>query len=144
MATRVTAPDSVGILQSLIRCPSVTPDDAGTLDYLSELMRPAGFSAIRLSFSAPGTPDVDNLVLRIGSGRPHLCFAGHVDVVPPGRSEDWTHPPFAAEIAENHIYGRGAQDMKGSVAAFAAAALGCGTGLWRGVARNPVAGIDCR
>ena len=124
MATRVTAPDSVGILQSLIRCPSVTPDDAGALDYLTQLLRPAGFNAIRLSFSAAGTPDVDNLVLRIGSGRPHLCFAGHIDVVPPGRSEDWTHPPFAADIADGHIFGRGAQDMKGSVAAFAAAALG--------------------
>lgn len=124
MANRVPVPDSVGILQSLVRCPSVTPDDAGTLDYLTELMKSAGFSAIRLSFSAPSTPDVDNLILRIGSGRPHLCFAGHVDVVPPGRSEDWTHPPFAAEIADGYIYGRGAQDMKGSVAAFAAAALG--------------------
>jgi succinyl-diaminopimelate desuccinylase len=124
MATRVSAPDSVGILQSLIRCPSVTPDDGGALDYLSELLTPAGFSAIRLSFNAPDTPDVDNLVLRAGSGRPHLCFAGHIDVVPPGRSEDWTHPPFAAETADGFIYGRGAQDMKGPVAAFAAAALG--------------------
>jgi succinyl-diaminopimelate desuccinylase len=124
MAARVSAPDPVGILQSLIRCPSVTPDDGGALDYLSELLTPAGFSAIRLSFNAPDTPDVDNLVLRIGSGRPHLCFAGHIDVVPPGRSEDWTHPPFAAETAEGFIYGRGAQDMKGPVAAFAAAALG--------------------
>jgi succinyl-diaminopimelate desuccinylase len=124
MATRVSAPDPVGILQSLIRCPSVTPDDGGALDYLSELLTPAGFSAIRLSFNAPDTPDVDNLVLRAGSGRPHLCFAGHIDVVPPGRSEDWTHPPFAAETADGFIYGRGAQDMKGPVAAFAAAALG--------------------
>jgi len=124
MATRVSAQDPVAILQSLIRCPSVTPDDAGSLDYLSQLLKPAGFNAIKLGFAAPGTPDVDNLILRIGSGRPHLAFAGHIDVVPPGRSEDWTHPPFAGEIAEGFIYGRGAQDMKGSVAAFASAALG--------------------
>lgn len=112
------------ILQALIRCPSVTPAEAGALSYLEDLLAPAGFDCARLCFSEPGTPDVDNLIARFGSTSPHFCFAGHVDVVPPGDEALWTHSPFAAEIADGMIYGRGACDMKGSVAAFTAAALG--------------------
>src|SRR5437868_2670543 len=115
--------DPLSLLESLIRCPSVTPHEAGALDTLSAFLSAAGFSCERLLFSDKGTPDVDNLFARIGKGEPHLCFAGHVDVVPPGRSEDWRHPPFAADQADGFIYGRGACDMKGSVAAFIAAAL---------------------
>jgi succinyl-diaminopimelate desuccinylase len=126
MATRAAAPDPVEILQDLIRCRSITPDDGGALAYLETLLSPLGFRAHRLTFSEPGMPDVDNLVLRIGTGSPHLCFAGHVDVVPPGRSEDWSHPPFAGEVAEGYVFGRGAQDMKGPVAAFVAAAIDAG------------------
>ena len=74
-------------------------------------------------FSENGTPDVDNLFARVGSSGPHLCFAGHTDVVPPGDAASWLNPPFAAEIVDGVIYGRGACDMKGAVAAFAAAAL---------------------
>ncbi len=117
-------PDPTPILQALIRCPSVTPQEAGVLDYLEGLMVPQGFAASRMPFSEEGTADVDNLFLRIGADGPHFCFAGHVDVVPPGAGELWSHPPFAAEIHNGVIFGRGACDMKGSVAAFCAAALG--------------------
>ena len=120
---RNTPTDPVPILQDLIRCPSVTPAEGGALHYLERLLEPAGFTCHRLRFSAEGTPDVENLFARIGEGAPHLCFAGHTDVVPPGREDDWSHPPFAAEIRDGVIYGRGACDMKGSVAAFAAATL---------------------
>jgi succinyl-diaminopimelate desuccinylase len=117
-------PDPVAILQELIRCPSVTPAEAGVLDYMERLMVPAGFAASRMPFSEEGTADVDNLFLRLGDAGPHFCFAGHVDVVPPGADSLWSHPPFAAEIHDGVIYGRGACDMKGSVAAFCAAAIG--------------------
>jgi succinyl-diaminopimelate desuccinylase len=94
------------------------------LDYMERLMVPAGFAASRMPFSEEGTADVDNLFLRLGDAGPHFCFAGHVDVVPPGADSLWSHPPFAAEIHDGVIYGRGACDMKGSVAAFCAAAIG--------------------
>ncbi|MDE2383886.1 MAG: succinyl-diaminopimelate desuccinylase [Alphaproteobacteria bacterium] len=113
----------VTILQDLIRCRSVTPLEGGALDYLETLLSGAGFQCQRLKFSEPDTPDVDNLFARWGTGAPHLCFAGHTDVVPPGDEVSWKYPPFAAEIHGGRIYGRGATDMKGSVAAFAAAAL---------------------
>ncbi len=117
-------PDPLPVLQALIRCPSVTPLEAGVLDFMESLMVPAGFTASRMPFSEDGTADVDNLFLRIGTNGPHFCFAGHVDVVPPGADELWSHPPFAADIHDGVIYGRGACDMKGSVAAFCAAAIG--------------------
>ena len=115
--------DPVTILQSLIRCPSVTPDEAGALSYLENLLSAAGFTSHRLAFKDANTPDIDNLFARIGTQGPHLCFAGHTDVVPVGDERGWTHPPFGAEIHDGKIYGRGATDMKGSVAAFAAAAM---------------------
>jgi succinyl-diaminopimelate desuccinylase len=86
------------------------------------VLEPAGFVCQRLPFSEADTPEVDNLFARIGEGEPHLCFAGHTDVVPPGEAV-WTHPPFAAEVHDGWLYGRGAADMKGGVACFAAAAL---------------------
>ncbi len=115
--------DSLAILQDLVRCPSVTPAEGGALGYLENLLTAAGFSCQRLVFSEESTPDIDNLFARVGTGSPHLCFAGHTDVVPPGQSDDWSHPPFAAELAGGFLYGRGATDMKGSVAAFAGAAI---------------------
>ena len=114
--------DPLPLLEDLIRCPSVTPTEAGALDCLEAYLRAAGFQCQRLVFSDKGTPDVDNLFARFGKGGPHLCFAGHIDVVPPGRLEDWAAPPFAAFQADGFLYGRGAADMKGSVAAFATAA----------------------
>src|SRR5262245_61653973 len=115
--------DPVAILQALIRCRSVTPAEAGALGYLERLLKASGFRTVRLPFSEPGTADVDNLYARYGNARPHFCFAGHSDVVPPGRGADWTHSPFAGVLADEEIWGRGAVDMKGSIAAFAAAAL---------------------
>jgi succinyl-diaminopimelate desuccinylase len=118
-----TATDTVQILQDLIRCPSVTPLDAGALDYLESLLTAAGFIGHRLVFKDRDTPDIDNLFARYGSTAPHLCFAGHTDVVPVGDEADWSQPPFGGVISNGQLYGRGATDMKGSVAAFAAAAI---------------------
>ena len=115
--------DPLPLLTDLIRCPSVTPDQAGALDRLAAFLGASGFTCERLVFSEPGTPDVDNLFARFGKGSPHLCFAGHIDVVPPGRVEDWAAPPFSAHQDNGFIFGRGAADMKGSVAAFATAAV---------------------
>ena len=119
----VPDPDPLPILETLIRCPTVTPDSGAALDYLETLLAENGFTCNRPKFSAAGTYDVDNLFARHGTGAPHVCFAGHVDVVPPGPEDKWTHPPFAAAQANGFVYGRGAADMKGSVAAFAAAAI---------------------
>lgn len=111
------------IARALIRCPSVTPEDGGALAVLEDRLKPAGFMTHRLRFSDPGTPDIDNLYARIGSGAPMLVFAGHTDVVPPGDAAAWRFDPFSAEIADGALWGRGASDMKGGVAAFTAAAL---------------------
>lgn len=115
--------DPVAIARDLIACPSVTPDEGGALALLERLLAPAGFEVHRPVFSAPGTPDVENLFAAIGDGERHLCFAGHTDVVPPGDAARWSHGPFDGAIADGVLYGRGAVDMKGGIAAFAAAAL---------------------
>ncbi|MBN9247917.1 MAG: succinyl-diaminopimelate desuccinylase [Hyphomicrobium sp.] len=115
--------DPVALSQALIRCESVTPDEAGALTLLQNVLEPAGFTCHRLIFSEPGTPDVDNLYARLGSGRPHLSFAGHTDVVPVGNEAAWTVPPFAGEVRDGILYGRGAVDMKGCIAAFVAASM---------------------
>ena len=121
-------PDPLHILQSLIRCPSVTPAEAGALTCLEDLLCQAGFDCRRLPFAEAGTAEVDNLFARFGTGRPHFCFAGHADVVPPGEEDLWSHPPFDGDVADAMVYGRGASDMKGSLAAFAAAAIGFSAG----------------
>ncbi|MEL7526467.1 MAG: succinyl-diaminopimelate desuccinylase [Pseudomonadota bacterium] len=112
----------VSIAQDLIRCPSVTPAEGGALARLEELLAEAGFSVSRVVFTDEDTPDVENLFATIGSGHPHFVFAGHTDVVPAGALDDWSHGPFSADISAGVLYGRGAVDMKGAVAAFAAAA----------------------
>lgn len=114
---------AVGIAQSLIRCPSVTPAEGGALTLLEGLLRPAGFTCHRLTMSEPGFADVENLYARLGTGAPHLCFAGHTDVVPVGEATSWTRPPFDGDIVDGVLYGRGAADMKGGIACFVAAAL---------------------
>jgi succinyl-diaminopimelate desuccinylase len=114
--------DPVAIAQELIRCRSVTPAEGGALGYLAGLLEAAGFAVHRLKFSDEGTPEVENLYARIGTASPHLAFAGHTDVVPPGDEGAWTHPPFAGEITDGVLYGRGAVDMKGAIASFVAAA----------------------
>jgi succinyl-diaminopimelate desuccinylase len=115
--------DPVTLARDLIRCPSVTPAEGGALAYLERVLGGAGFTIHRLKFSEPGSADVENLYARIGTASPHLMFAGHTDVVPPGEDAAWTHPPFAGEVADGRLYGRGAVDMKGAIACFLAAAL---------------------
>ena len=119
----IHATDPVALTQALIRCESVTPHEGGALTLLQNILEPAGFECHRMIFSEPGTPDIDNLYARLGTGRPHLCFAGHTDVVPVGNEAAWTAPPFGGEIRDGMLYGRGAVDMKGCVAAFVAATM---------------------
>ena len=116
--------DPVALAQALIRCRSVTPADGGALDVAGEALAQAGFVLHRLRFSAEGTPDIDNLYARIGTEPPCLLFAGHTDVVPPGDPAAWRHDPFDGTIVDDVLYGRGAVDMKGGVAAMMAAAIG--------------------
>jgi succinyl-diaminopimelate desuccinylase len=118
-----TIPSALEIARALLRFPSVTPADCGALPYLRDLLAPAGFVAELVTFEAPGTPAVLNLYARFGSARPNLAFAGHTDVVPPGDKARWRFDPFSAEIADGQLWGRGACDMKGGVAASVAAAL---------------------
>src|SRR5215211_1368149 len=115
--------DPVIHLKALISCPSVTPIEAGALGYLAKVLGEAGFAVHRLVFSDEDTPDVENLFATIGVGSPHLVLAGHSDVVPSGDEKLWSHPPFAAEIAGENLFGRGAVDMKGGLACLVAAAL---------------------
>lgn len=116
-------PDALAIARDLISAPSVTPDAEGAIDRLAAILAAAGFACEKVTFTEPGTPDVVNLYARIGQGAPHLTFAGHVDVVPPGDRAAWRHDPFGAVVEAGELHGRGAVDMKGGIAAFAAAAL---------------------
>jgi succinyl-diaminopimelate desuccinylase len=115
--------DPVALAAELLRCPSVTPAEGGALAFMERVLSSAGFDVHRLTFEEPGTAPVENLFARIGSAAPHFVCAGHTDVVPPGDEAKWTHPPFAAEIADAALYGRGAVDMKGAVACAIAATL---------------------
>lgn len=115
--------DPVDIARALIRCPSVTPEEGGALGYLDALLSNAGFAVHRVKLTARGTPDIENLYARFGTLGPNFCFAGHTDVVPPGDAAQWRFPPFEGAICEGILYGRGAVDMKGGVAASLAAAL---------------------
>jgi len=114
---------ATAIARDLIRCPSVTPAEGGALTALETHLKAAGFRVERIVFSDEDTPDVENLFASVGSGHPHFVFAGHTDVVPPGNEGDWAHGPFEGTIADGVLYGRGAVDMKGGIASFAAAAL---------------------
>ncbi|MEY4879268.1 MAG: hypothetical protein RJB62_737 [Pseudomonadota bacterium] len=125
--------DPIALARDLIRRPSVTPDDAGVLGVLEAALTPLGFVCHRLRFEADGTPPVENLYARLGTGTPHFCFAGHTDVVPPGDVSKWRHDPFAGVIDNGVLFGRGAADMKSAVAAFAAAtAMHLRTGKTKG------------
>ena len=114
--------DAIELSRDLIRCPSVTPEDAGALDVLRTALESVGFVCHDLTFSADDTPDVRNLYARLGTSSPNFCFAGHTDVVPVGDEKAWTVDPFAAEIIDGVLFGRGSSDMKCAVAAFASAA----------------------
>src|SRR5271165_7096634 len=126
-------PSALDIARALIAFPSVTPADGGALPYLRDLLVRSGFKAELVTFRAPGTPDVLNLYARFGSSGPNLAFAGHTDVVPPGDVSRWRFDPFSATVADGQLWGRGACDMKGGLAAAIAAAF-------RFIAKGPVAG----
>jgi succinyl-diaminopimelate desuccinylase len=113
--------DPVQLLADLIREPSVTPELHDVFDVLEAALVPLGFTCERVRFEGDGSYPVDNLFATRGRGGRHLLFAGHTDVVTPGDAAAWTHPPFAADIVDGKIYGRGAADMKSGIAAFIAA-----------------------
>lgn len=115
--------DALSIARDLIRCPSVTPADAGALGVLQNILKAAGFEVHRVTFSEPDTADIDNLYARIGSEAPHISFAGHTDVVPAGDEAAWKHGAFAGDVKDGFLYGRGAVDMKGGIACSVAAVL---------------------
>jgi len=117
--------DPVELTRDLIRIPSVTPADEGAMDVLERHLTALGFHCRRLAFEGPGGEGVhariENLYVRRGAASPNLCFAGHTDVVPTGPSEQWSAQPFNAEVRDGLLYGRGAVDMKGGIAAWVAA-----------------------
>jgi succinyl-diaminopimelate desuccinylase len=116
-------PSALEIARALVAFPSVTPDDAGALPYVRQLLAEAGFAVEIVAFAEAGTPTIENLWARFGGDAPNFVFAGHTDVVPPGDSSRWRFPPFSATLADGALWGRGAADMKGGVAAALAAAL---------------------
>lgn len=109
------------IAQKLISFPSVTPKDEGAQNYLKSLLEPLGFEIYDLPFEGRGSYRVENFFARRGSDGPHICFAGHTDVVPAGDEAAWSVPPFAGTVRDDMLIGRGASDMKGEIAAFVAA-----------------------
>ncbi len=110
------------LAKALIACPSVTPVTAGVFDVIEQYLVPLGFKATRVTFEEPGTAPVENLYLRYGTAAPNFCFAGHTDVVPVGDEGAWRVPPFQPQVIDGELYGRGAEDMKGAIAAFMVAA----------------------
>jgi succinyl-diaminopimelate desuccinylase len=120
------ATDTIELTRALVRCESVTPREAGALQLLEKTLAGIGFRCERMDFSEKGSDDVANLYARIGQDKDgngkHFCFAGHSDVVPAGDLSSWTIGPFAAELSGGYLFGRGAADMKGAIAAFSEAA----------------------
>src|SRR5262245_30486135 len=110
------AVDPILLARDLLRCPSVTPAEGGALALLERVLRHAAFTVHPLTFAEPGTTPIENLYARIGTAAPHLTFAGHTDVVPTGDEATWSRPPFAGEVVDGVLYGRGAVDMKGGIA----------------------------
>lgn len=108
--------DPVRLTQDLIRIPSITPADEGAMDLVQAQLERLGFACRRMAIEG-----IENLYARRGTEGPNLCFAGHTDVVPTGPVEAWRHPPFAAQIEDGVLFGRGAADMKGCIAAWIAA-----------------------
>lgn len=114
-APLLTLTDPLDLARRLIQAPSVTPADEGALDVLSDALTTLGFTVSRHRFD-----EVDNLYARLGTAKPVFCFAGHTDVVPPGPESEWTRAPFAGDVENGVLWGRGAADMKGAIAAMVA------------------------
>ena len=117
----MTIINEIQLSKELIRFPSVTPKDAGAIKFLSKKLKKLGFNCKILEFKDKGSEPIKNLYARIGKKGPNLCYAGHTDVVPPGNIKDWTIDPFKPLVKRNYLIGRGANDMKSSIACFVAA-----------------------
>jgi len=113
--------DELQLSKELISFPSVTPVDAGAINYLSKKLKKLGFKCKILEFKDKKHPPIKNLYARLGSKQPNLCYAGHTDVVPPGNINDWSVNPFKPKVKNNRLIGRGANDMKSSIACFMSA-----------------------
>ena len=109
------------LAKELIRFPSITPTDAGVMRFLEKKLERLGFKTKILEFREKKSKPVKNLYARLGNKAPNFCYAGHLDVVPPGNIKDWTVNPFKPSVKQGHLIGRGANDMKSSVAAFVSA-----------------------
>ena len=109
------------LAKELISFPSITPVDAGAINFLSKKLKALGFKCKILEFKEKKSKPIKNLYARFGTKQPNLCYAGHTDVVPPGNIKDWTINPFKPAVKKNHLIGRGANDMKSSIACFVAA-----------------------
>ena len=109
------------LAKELISFPSITPADAGVMRFLERKLKKLGFRTKILEFREKNSKPVKNLYARLGNKTPNFCYAGHLDVVPPGSIKDWTVNPFRPSIKAGHLIGRGANDMKSSVAAFVSA-----------------------
>jgi len=109
------------LAKELIRYPSITPIDAGVMKFLEKQLRKLGFKTKILEFKEKNTKPVKNLYARLGNKGPNFCYAGHLDVVPAGNLKDWTVNPFRPKKKKGHLIGRGANDMKSSIAAFVSA-----------------------
>jgi succinyl-diaminopimelate desuccinylase len=113
--------NEITLSKELIKFPSVTPKDAGAIGFLSKKLKQLGFSCKILEFKDKGSKPIKNLYAKLGKKGPNLCYAGHTDVVPPGNLRDWTANPFKPIVKNNHLIGRGANDMKSSIACFISA-----------------------
>jgi len=109
------------LAKDLIKFPSITPKDAGAINFLSKQLKTLGFNCKILEFKDKKSKPIKNLYARLGKKNPNLCYAGHTDVVPPGNIKDWTVDPFKPTVKNNHLIGRGANDMKSSIACFVSA-----------------------
>ena len=113
--------DELKLAKELIRFPSVTPKDAGAIKFLSKRLKSLGFKCKILEFKDKNSKPIKNLYAKLCTNKPNLCYAGHTDVVPPGNLNDWTVNPFKPIVKKNYLIGRGANDMKSSIACFISA-----------------------